>query len=59
MKLDFHRYSISRTMIACAGMGAMMGTLVGGTNFGVPTAICAAVIGGIGGAVLGRFIEWR
>jgi outer membrane lipoprotein SlyB len=36
-----------------------MGMLVGGTTFGVPTAIVAAIIGAIGGGVLGRFIEWK
>ena len=58
MKLEFYGYSISRTMLACAGMGATMGMLVGGTTFDVPTAIAAAIIGAIGGGVLGRFIEW-
>jgi len=59
MKLEFYGYGISRTMLACAGMGATMGMLVGGTTFGVPTAIVAAIIGAIGGGVLGRFIEWK
>jgi outer membrane lipoprotein SlyB len=59
MQLEFYGYGISRTMLACAGMGATMGMLVGGTTFGVPTAIVAAVIGAIGGGVLGRFIEWK
>jgi membrane associated rhomboid family serine protease len=59
MQLEFYGYGISRTMLACAGMGATMGTLVGGITFGVPTAIVAAVIGAIGGGVLGRFIEWK
>ena len=58
MKLEFYGYGISRTMLACAGIGATMGMLVGGTTFGVPTAIVAAIIGAIGGGVLGRFIEW-
>ena len=58
MKLEFHGYAISRTVIACAGMGATVAMLVGGTTFGVPTAIVAAIIGAIGGGVLGRFIEW-
>jgi membrane associated rhomboid family serine protease len=58
MKLEFYGYGISRTMLACAGMGSTMGMLVGGTTFGVPTAIVAAIIGAIGGGVLGRFIEW-
>jgi membrane associated rhomboid family serine protease len=59
MKLEFYGYSISRTMLACAGMGSTMGMLVGGTTFGVPTAIAAAIIGAIGGGVLGRFVEWK
>ena len=59
MKLEFYGYGISRTMLACAGMGSTMGMLVGGTTFGVPTAIVAAIIGAIGGGVLGRFIEWK
>ncbi len=59
MKLEFYGHSISRTMLACAGMGATMGMLVGGTTFGVPTAIAAAIIGAIGGGVLGRFVEWN
>jgi hypothetical protein len=59
MKLEFYGYGISRTMLACAGMGATMGMLVGGTTFGVPTAIVAAIIGAIGGGALGRFIEWK
>ena len=59
MKLEFYGYSISRTMLACSGMGATMGMLVGGTTFGVPTAIAAAIIGAIGGGVLGHFIEWK
>jgi hypothetical protein len=59
MKLEFYGHSISRTMLACAGMGATMGMLVGGTTFGVPTAIAAAIIGAIGGGVLGHFIEWK
>jgi uncharacterized membrane protein YjjP (DUF1212 family) len=54
MKLEFHGYTISRTMLACAGMGATVAMLVGGTTFGVPTAIVAAIIGAIGGGVLGR-----
>ena len=49
MKLEFYGYGISRTMLACAGMGSTMGMLVGGTTFGVPTAIAAAIIGAIGG----------
>ena len=49
MQLEFYGYGISRTMLACAGMGATMGMLVGGTTFGVPTAIFAAIIGAIGG----------
>jgi hypothetical protein len=59
MKLEFHGYTISRTMLACAGMGATVAMLVGGTTFGVPTAIVAAIIGAIGGGVLGRFVEWK
>jgi len=39
-------------------MGATVAMLVGGTTFGVPTAIVAAIIGAIGGGILGRFIEW-
>ena len=39
MKLEFYGYGISRTMLACAGMGSTMGMLVGGTTFGVPTAM--------------------
>ncbi len=52
MQLEFYGYGISRTMLACAGIGATMGMLVGGTTFGVPTAIVAATIGAIGGGVL-------
>jgi hypothetical protein len=59
MKLELFGHSISRTILACAGMGATMGMLVGGTTFGVPTAIAAAIIGAIGGGVLGRFVEWK
>ena len=59
MKLEFYGYGISRTMLACAGMGATMGMLVGGTTFDVPTAIFAAIIGAIGGGALGRGIEWK
>jgi membrane associated rhomboid family serine protease len=59
MQLEFYGYGISRTMLACAGMGATMGMLVGGTTFGVPTGIVAAIIGAIGGGALGRFIEWK
>ena len=58
MKLEFYGYGISRTMLACAVKLTCMGMLVGGTTFGVPTAIVAAIIGAIGGGVLGQFIEW-
>ena len=59
MKLELFGHSVSRTILACAGMGATMGMLVGGTTVGVPTAIAAAVVGSIGGGILGRFVEWK
>ena len=59
MKLELFGHSVSRTILACAGMGATMGMLVGGTTFGLPTAIATAVVGAIGGGILGRFIEWE
>ena len=59
MTLELFGHSVSRTILACAGMGATMGMLVGGTTVGVPTAIAAAVVGSIGGGILGRFVEWK
>lgn len=53
----FDEYGLSRTVFAFAGMGALMGLLVGGTTMGFPTAVSATIVGAVGGAVLGRYMK--
>jgi hypothetical protein len=50
---------ISRTVLACAGMGATMGMLLAGTVLGFTTAVTAAIIGALGAGILGHFVEWK
>jgi membrane associated rhomboid family serine protease len=48
---------VLRPVIAFAGMGALLGMLVGGTTVGFPIAIASAIIGAIGGGILGKFLK--
>jgi membrane associated rhomboid family serine protease len=53
----FDEYGLSRTVFAFAGMGALMGLLLGGTTVGFPTAISSTIVGAVGGALLGRYMK--
>ncbi len=53
----FEEYGLSRTVFAFAGMGALMGLLVGGTTMGFPIAISSTIVGGIGGGILGKYVK--
>ena len=57
MKFELHEFGVSRTVLACAGMGATMGMLLGGTLLGVASAVAAAIIGTLGAGILGHFVE--
>ncbi len=50
-------YGVTRTVFAFAGMGALIGLLVGGTVLGFPIAISSTILGGIGGGILGKFVK--
>jgi membrane associated rhomboid family serine protease len=54
---EFDAYGVTRTVFAFAGMGALMGLLVGGTLLGFPIAISTTIVGGIAGGVLGRYVK--
>jgi membrane associated rhomboid family serine protease len=54
---EFDEYGLSRTVFAFAGMGALMGLLVGGTTMGFPTAVSSTIVGAVGGAILGRYMK--
>lgn len=57
MEFELDEFRVSRTMLACAGMGATMGMLLGGTLLGVASAVAAAIIGALGAGILGHFVE--
>jgi hypothetical protein len=57
MKFELDEFGVSRTVLACAGMGATMGMLLGGTLLGVASAVVAAIIGTLGAGILGHFVE--
>ena len=59
MKFELDEFGVSRTVLACAGMGATMGMLLAGTIFGVAPAVTAAIIGALGAGILGHFVERR
>ena len=50
-------FGISTTVVACAGSGALLGVLLGGTTVGFPIAIASTIVGGIGGAILGKYVD--
>ena len=53
----FDAYGKSRAIFAFAGMGALLGLLLGGTTVGFPIAIASTIIGGVGGGILGRYLK--
>jgi hypothetical protein len=57
MKFELDEFGVSRTVLACAGMGATVGMLLAGTLLGVAPAITAAIIGALGAGILGHFVE--
>ena len=50
-------FGVSATVVACAGSGALLGVLLGGTTVGFPIAIASTIVGAIGGAILGRYVD--
>jgi hypothetical protein len=47
-----------RPALAFAGMGALVGTLLGATTVGFPIVIASTIIGAIAGGILGTFIKF-
>jgi membrane associated rhomboid family serine protease len=50
--------ALFRRVLAFAGMGALLGMLLGATTVGFPIVIASTIIGAIGGAILGAFIKF-
>jgi hypothetical protein len=49
--------ALFRPVLAFAGMGALVGMLVGGTTVGFPIVIASTVLGAVGGGILGSFLK--